>query len=874
MIYKIGFFLLLIFFLYPRCFAQITISGTVTDSLKKPINNAIISLKTGNLIIKFSHSNQQGEYSFNTQVDTTGHYVIEARCFGYKTEIIGYKQNSAHNFVLKEGAIDLGDVNVKHKPIVTQNGDTLNYRTADYANQNDRNIGDVLKKVPGINVAENGKISYNNKPISNLYIDGDNLLDDKYNVGTKSIQHKVVTHIQVIDRDQPIKMLQKINLSTDIAINLVIDKAAMLKVMGNAKVGAGLPHQYDENVDLMLFKPNIKFLDNISGNNIGVDISDDVISHNNSNFGGNDRPKNQISTGVSSVPYIQKNRYLLNNSGIVNMNYLYKLSPDKQIRTNIYYLHDGRKQQNSYVSSYYLPQDTINYAEQQYNKTQNQGVYSLVNYVDNSSSHYINNKLTIEYLPQKNQTDILGVEMSFRQALFQKSNNVSNELKYLQTLKSGNILNINSFIEQNTQSEHLSISPGINITNLNQGIGYQYLKQNVNTPGYFTNNYISYIHTRGNFTQSLQTGFSFQHINFDTELFKILYNSNSQTIANGSNTINWSKLKLYFMPQLDYRTEAVLLTFYVPISYYYIDYGISYHRIIINPSVNLRYNFDQENRLNASYNFNRGIGKIENIFDGYLLKSYRSLFSNNSELPFYKTNSVVLGYRYQRAVNLFFANAQVSFTHSLYNSILQSAITNVATVFNSIAMQNSTNQFNLSASVGKYFSRLGTNLALDANTGISTGRQLQNFDLFPYENKTYSIGINSNSNITKRLSLDYRGIYYVAKNKINNQSNFKLSQLKQNIAVNTKLFKDVRFNFNVNHYFIHQYGQENLNYFFNDVAIKYNWLKIKTDFELGINNVANITKFNSYYLNANNYIFSEYEIQGRFLLLKASFVIN
>lgn len=856
------------------CFAQISINGTVTDSLNNPVANATISLKADHLVLRFTRTDQYGKYNFTAILNTGVSYLIEARCFGYQTKTIKYNQTNVYNFVLKEAAINLQDVNVKHKPVITQKGDTLSYRTADYANQNDRSIGDVLKKMPGINVSENGKISYNNKPISNLYIDGDNLLDDKYNVGTKSIQHKIVTNIQVIDRDQPIKMLQKNNLSTDVAINLVLDKTAKLKVMGNAKIGAGVPHQYDENIDVMMFKPALKFLDNVSANNVGVDISDDVISHNTGNAGGNDQLANQLTTGIAQVPYLQKNRYLLNNSGIINANYLYKFSAEKQIKTNIYYLFDSRKQQNSYSTSYFSPTDTISFAESQSNRVQNQNLYALVNYIDNHTNHYLNNKLTIEYLPQQNKSNIQTVETALQQSLLQHSLNFINELKYLQNSKSGNTLNINSIIKYSNQEEQLNVISGLNNATLNQLGAYQSLNQEVSVPGFFTNNYVSYSKTVSGFTHALQTGFSFQHINFNTDLYKTLDDKQRQPISNGANYFNWNKLKLYVSPQLDYKATAILLTFYTPISYHRISYGKNFERLIVSPSINLRYMIDQENKLNANYSFSQNMGKVDNIFDGFILKSYRSLFANSNELPFYKTSNAVIGYRYQGPVNLFFANGQISYNNTVYNNIAQSIVSGATTVVNTLQLPNSVNQLNISASVGKYITSLNTNLSVDVNLGSTSGLQLQNAELFRYKNRIYNGGITSNSAVNKNISLDYRGLYTFAVNHINLSQKLQLNQIRQHVSVNIKLLHNIGLNYNINHYFIHQSGHKNLNYVFNDVLLKYRLLKMKTDFELGINNIANIKRFNSYHINLNNYTSSEYEIQSRFLILRAIFAIS
>src|SRR3546814_12824700 len=88
-------------------------------------------------------------------------------------------------------AIDLSEVEIKSKPIIRNIGDTLSYNIDSFAKNEDRSISDVIKRLPGMEVNENGKIKFNGQDISNLYIDGDDLLDEKYALGTRSEERRV-----------------------------------------------------------------------------------------------------------------------------------------------------------------------------------------------------------------------------------------------------------------------------------------------------------------------------------------------------------------------------------------------------------------------------------------------------------------------------------------------------------------------------------------------------------------------------------------------------------------------------------------------------------------------------------------------------------
>lgn len=859
--------------------AQTKINGLVTDTLNKPLTNITISIKQNSTILKFTKTDNNGNYSII--INGNDSINIEAKSFGFKTTNQKYlSTKSTYNFILKEAPINLDAVNVKHKPVITVKGDTLNYRTADFANENDRSIGDVLKKMPGIAVAENGKITYNNTPITQLYIDGDNLLDDKYNIGTKSIPHKAVTKIQVIEHDQPIKMLQKNNLSNDIAINLVIDKTAKLKIIGNAKLAAGLQNRYDATIDLMLFKQQFKFLDNISLNNIGSDLSEDLISHNNgfnTNKLENNRPNFQLSTGVSTTPYLPKSRYLFNNTAILNTNNLFKFNTEKQLKTNIYYLYDKHDQNTNYNTQITLPTEAINYGEQQTNKVVNQSIYSQLNYIDNAATHYVNNGLIIDYSPNNNNALINGLQSPFGQELNQKRLNVVNNLKYLQTLKSGTILNINSYLEKNNQTELLDITPGINKIILNSGADYTHLTQQTSIPGFFTNNYITYSTLKNRLTQSYQAGFSFQSLDFNSSLYKTQNNNTKETLSNAINDIEWNSFKVYVNPGLDYKTDILQIYIRLPINLNLINYTVSnnrYKRILANPSLGLQYQITQENKLTFGYNFSEHIGNIEDVFTGVILKNYRSLIANDIALPFTKSQRITAGYRYQKALSMLFANLNTSYSNIAVDNIIESTVSNNIQTRKAIPFANHIISFAVNGSIGKYLIALNTNIGLEAGLSKSKGKQLQNNILFPFENKNSTLGVNINTKISKSINWSIRSNYTFSNSLINSVENLELQQLKHSSKLDATIFKKVTLSINENYIFIHQAEQKNLKYLFTDINLKYKWAKIKTDFEFGMNNLSNIKNFRTYFIDANSFTSANYNIPGRYALLRAIFAFH
>src|SRR5690606_34237479 len=132
---------------------------------------------------------------------------------------------------------------------IRQKQDTIIFQVQQFADSIDRKIGEVLQKMPGFHVAENGKISYNGQAISNFYIDGDDLLGSRYALGTKTIPHNIVGTVEVYKNHQAIKVLKDKLNSNDITVNLSIKESAKSEVSGEIKAGGGIPEQYHININ-------------------------------------------------------------------------------------------------------------------------------------------------------------------------------------------------------------------------------------------------------------------------------------------------------------------------------------------------------------------------------------------------------------------------------------------------------------------------------------------------------------------------------------------------------------------------------------------------------------------------------------------------
>lgn len=854
--------------------AQKQIKGTVKDNAGKPIEFANVNLMTTDgTLIAYTQTNKDGKY--NLTINAVNALSIEATCIGYKKAIVTITDlNKNYDLVLANSEMMLKEVKIKYRPALKLNGDTLNYRAADFAGNQDRSIGDVLKKMPGITVDDDGKISYNGKSISNFYIDGDNLLDDRYNIASRSIPYGAVDQVQVIQKDQPIKMLRKNNTSEDVALNLVIKNEAKLHVLGETTTGLGTPDRFEENGTAILLNKKVKFINNITGNNIGIDPEVDLIAHNTMAVGGY-----FLSAGAAANPPLPQSRYLFNNAGVINLNNLVNLNKELQLKANIAYLYDNRHQQFKKLSEFFLPGQTIDYTEIQKNTINIQRLRTQLNFLENADRIYFNDMLLLDYDPNKTLSEIINNNAPAYQTLNQQTLNIANNLKYLLKLRSGHMVNLSSTISNISKPESLLITPGLDSAIFNNSIPYAGLNQYIQIPTWNASNYASIVFLKDKFTQAYQAGFDLQHQQLNSELYRVQNNQVKEPVSsNMVNDLDWLKTKFYASGAYSYTSNKITAVLSLPLSFNWIKYedqisaeGQTLKKLFFDPTLTFAYQTNVQNKISANYSFNNGLGIINNVYGGAILTNYLSLVTNNAPLALIKTQNIGVVYNFTNTTELFFLNMAANYSDMAANTIS-------STIFNSniqqhlvLPLPNHNRSLTLSANTSKYL----FDFAITVNSGLSYTQGwlqlLQNNELFPSKTQTITYKAGIIGKLISFINWSYNLDYSMLNNKSENVAITHIQRLTQKSTILFKTLKNVYINVSGDYLYTHQPGQEDLKYVFTDMNINFRLLKLKTDIMFSITNLANIKTFNAIDLTANSLTTASYTIPGRVAMLKGTF---
>ena len=219
--------------------AQTVIEGSVLNA-KGMAADAFVTVapKNSGNILGYADTDEKGYYRLEFR-STADSVTVTAAGMGIGNYVKVVKNSSQRvDFQVIEQSVQLEEVSVRAKKIL-QSGDTLSYLVGAYRQQGDRVIGDVLKRMPGIEVSDNGAIKYNGKAIKKFYVEEMDLLQGRYGIATNNINAQDVATVQVLENHQPVKMLQGKTLTDDVAINLKLKNSAKGTVAVNTMLGGG-----------------------------------------------------------------------------------------------------------------------------------------------------------------------------------------------------------------------------------------------------------------------------------------------------------------------------------------------------------------------------------------------------------------------------------------------------------------------------------------------------------------------------------------------------------------------------------------------------------------------------------------------------------
>lgn len=889
-----------LFFLNIIIYSQTIITGIVKDSTN---NNTISNLNVyitplnSPAVLAYNFTNQQGKYTIKFQ--KKGTFLLHFNSLSYRKKSIlitcldSSVQQEIHVFLTPEIKI-LNEVFVQNNAGISIKKDTILIDVKQFTKGNEKNVEEVLKKLPGINVDKDGTIKIKDKEVEKVMVEGDDFLDKGYKLLTKNMQGNAIDKVEVLQKYSNNKLLKGVEYSEKVALNLILKDKYKLQWFGNANIDYDpiKLDRYDVGFTLQSYSKKTKYFFIGNANSIGDDPTGNVynIIHpfsfdDNANIGEDVESISLLKLQPNSVN-IGKSRSIFNNDELLSFNFIFNPTPKLKIKPIIF---------TNWTENYFYRNSIQNY---NFNNTQ---FTNTENYDFKKNFITYFGKLDISYDLAKN----MSLQYIGRYSNRNENNNsnlIFNNLYSNEKLNEDNILQAHKFIYTHRLKEKKALIITSNFiddkrpqTYKNNQFNFaEYLVFPTFLPIVFPNNTIQFAK---NNVLYWGTDAHYFYRKDDDNLIELKFGFEYRK-DNFYNQVNFYKDENIIFSPTDFNNDFIISTSKIftsaqwrkAVSKKYILFGkLNLNQFFNHFSDNNELEIQNNNSIiqdnnpilltaqfGSQYVFNKTTKSF--IYYQYSNQNIAGLeIMPNYYLTDFRTLNKGLGNFTQLAQNMIFLNFQKGNWGSTFFKIdlflLQSPeyITSNATytqVNNRIQkiIQKDKLLYSTNIEFNHFLNALKSNLKFKINYNQSTYQDITNTLLRKIKTNNISFGTEIRSGFTGFFNFHIGGSI--------NKNQFTILQTTDNEIKNyfLDLYFDINTNLNAsikNEFYDYSYNDKK--YLFTDAEIRYVIKKDKVDIGVQIRNVFDIINFTNYAISETGNSTVNYTLQPRIVLFHVGF---
>lgn len=755
--------------------AQVAVGGVVLDAAdRSPLPGASVVIKgPDNKIKKFATSNAEGRFSLA---------MPEAKGCRLVVSMMGYLQQTLLldsvppplTVLLEPGAIELKEVAVKADRIREQ-GDTVTYNVGSFAQQADRSIGDVLKRMPGIDVSRSGKISYQGEDINKFYIEGSDLLGGKYGVATNGISHEDVGAVEVLENHQPLQVLTGLSYSDRAAINLKLKNKAKATWSFHGDAAGGWSWQpggtaYSGQLFAMAVMPGFQNITTLRADNTGQDLSE-----TNTDFFAEGRKtalEPYIDVSLPAVPSLNRRRTLFNRSFMLSTNSLWKAGSG-EFKANIDYTFDRIAATAANVTTYYLDGGDRVIAENRDGREHHHSLGAKFIYELNRKTAFVNNTLRTDIDWDDISLATTGTLPNHQQAHL-PDYYISNDFKLIRRFRQRHLVTFRSVNEWESMPQTLTVSNDVSQLSA--------LSSRLKDHAFYSHESAAYAFNVKGVTVSLEGGVKGYLRTMRSRLSELPEEIPGLT----KNVVRTDYLTIYATPKLEYWLRRVTLTLTLPVSYAHYTFDKSFaDRDEAYFSPTLKVSWKPNNRFSGSVSGGTGRAPMNLglIHPGLVMTDYRTLKAGTDN--FYTSTSQRLsahvGYK-QTRLGLF-ANAMASQSWSSLPYTLAQVLYGDYAVYSYSPAHSRSRRTFANATVGKTLDFMRGSLSVNGTYTRNVSHLLSQDRAVSSVTDFYGVGARLSGSPAGWLSFDYTLSFADSRLAMNGLRESWLSSLRNELSL-------------------------------------------------------------------------------------------
>ena len=753
-------YIILYMMLVASASAQVKVMGRVIDLQQKPVSDVIVKLVSGSKTLAFTSSNAQGVYSLEVKNAPTGEVSLQFTHISYEkeSERVTLKEKVTKvDMILTPKSISLKEVTVKPDPL-RQKGDTLSHNLASFLGKGDVTLEDGLKRLPGVDVAQSGAISYMGKPISQFNIEGMDLLGGKYNLATRNIPADYVTQVEIV-RNHHSRRVEKDVPSNEVSMNIRLSNKAKFKPFGQEEAGAGYMEDGNDRIQTLLGVTGMMFTDkfqticSLKGGNYKNFARTDMYDH----FGGNviSTPATNLFGGFDSGAPPQ-GEYLYQRNGMATLNGIYKLDSVTTVKVNADYSYHRATHDISQGSTYLSGDGSYMTITEQTSPLTKVHLPKLsMNYLKNADRVYLSDVFFLKGMFEQNEGDVVANEKEIRQRRRSSSFEIDNSFYWSDRTQKGTVRYVSVPIS-------FKRTPTLRLSFNQDGNGYAQtaqsstLKMNVHTS--FT------IPIGKAFKVRLPVALNATYDDLETY----------REVTGERNKIRgWA-----FDPTMNpgFEIHSRNRRFYMSAGLGAALKGLYYNRLnytkpVLNPSMGINYTFSANSKLQFSTGYTTQIGDMMTLLTEPMQVDYRTVRTSSGIIGESNTWHTSGDWKWQLPMQYFTLSLAASHSEGKRNTLYSQSVSGIDVSSSALLRDTRSRSSNFSVATKKNFPSLFAKLGADVSYGFGDSEQAVNSDIFKVRSSNYNLHGNTSVTPIQWLELRYDIRYGWSRSRYSEESN-------------------------------------------------------------------------------------------------------
>lgn len=864
------------------------IQGKVLNENKQPIEFVTVVLKEAvdSSFVSYTRTNEKGFYSLKPKAK--GDFLLSFSSLGFAKQellvnVIDVSDPKTIDVTLKEETVDLDEVIVRAELDIAQKKDTITFNAKAFAQGNEEVVEDLLKKIPGLTIEQDGTIKVGDQEVEKVMVEGDDFFERGYKILTKNMPAQPIDKIELLQNYSNNRLLKDIEESERVALNLKLDENAKRIWFGNMTLGYDAfsdEDRYYAKGNLMNFgkKNKYYFLTNL--NNIGYDATGDInhlirpMRFNEPASLGDDQSISSLIALSASPPNFKRSRTTFNNAEMASLNAIFNPTGKLKIKILGFFNWDEldffrNRIDNVSVNGldftntedYQLQnRNRIGFGKMDltYNISKTQMLETTIKYQNadfqSNSDLVFNGQSTIEKLD--NPVELFYQKISYTNKFKDKKvllltgrfinetapqNYAVNQFLYEELFPNTNINNVSQTLEQKMtfagfEAHLLDRKENKNLLELK--IGNAYRRDILNGRFSLLENEILVDNPEGyqnNITYSVN------------DLYikgKYQHNFNKITVIG-----NLAVHQLFNTLKQNNQTEPQQPFF-------------------VNPSLGLDWKVNAKNRIRTSYGQNRTNANVLNVYNDFVLTGFRNFTSGTGDFNQLDASALFFNYQLGNWSDRFFANTTFAYTknHDFFST--NSQISQNFTESETIIVKDR-ELFTANTSVDYFLKKLESNIKLKLGYTQSEFKNIVNDSELREVNS-----INYNYGFEYRTAFDGIFNFHLGSkwltNEIETTTTNKFTDNVSFLDVTFTFNEKLNFDLNSERYFFGNLETDNT-YYFLDFDARYTIKENKLTLMLSGKNLLNTNTFRNFTISDIGNTTTQYRLLPRFVLLKMEY---